>query len=275
MTIARRAFSWATRVALLLVVLLVATPARAHLMPPQQGTLNVLDDSVFEVVAVPVSALRGVDDDGDGRLSVAEVGAHEGELQAQIGARFRLYDGEPRRWFDVGGGAGMREGKQEFVLVRAEHDERVVPEEMSAESGGPGAKQVLALLKTRFPSAPRALRLETDLFGTAPGEGQLTIRATRGKEAEVAILGSMGGEHGFFGAAQPTLAIRGGGIQHIIFGIEFLLFVLTILVAARAAGWTRGPGHESTSRRSLRAPFQRSSKVSVLPGSGVSSSGGT
>ena len=55
----------------------------------------------------------------------------------------------------------------------AEHDERVEPGELSTAPAGPGAKHVLALNKTRFPASPRALRLETDLFGTAAGEGHL------------------------------------------------------------------------------------------------------
>jgi len=212
--------------------LLVATPARAHMIPPQHGTLNVLADSVFEVVAVPVTALRGVDDNGDGRLSVAEVSAHESDLQSQIGARFRLYDGEPRRWFDFGAGEEMHEGKQEFVLVRAEHDERVEPGELSTAPAGPGAKHVLVLMKTRFPAAPRALRLETDLFGTAAGEGQLEIRATRGKEAEIAILDSTGSARGFFHEARPTTLLAAVGVERVRVGFA-LLVVLTIALVSR------------------------------------------
>ena len=37
-----------------LSLLLCADSASAHMMPAQQGTLNVIDNAVFEVVAVPV-----------------------------------------------------------------------------------------------------------------------------------------------------------------------------------------------------------------------------
>lgn len=213
--------------------LLIATPARAHMMQPQHGTLNVLGDSVFEVVAVPVTALRGVDDDGDGRLSIAEVSAHESDLQSQIGARFRLYDGDPPRWFDFGAGEEMHEGKQDFVLVRAEHDERVEPGELSTATAGPGARHVLALMKTRFPAAPRALRLETDLFGTAAGEGQLEIRATRGKEAETATLDATGSARGFFHEPRPTTLLAAARVERVGSGVG-LLIVLTIALVIQS-----------------------------------------
>ena len=59
-------------------------------MPAQQGTLNLVGESVFEVVALPVSAFVGVDDDGDGRLSDAEVSAHEEQLTKEISRGYRL-----------------------------------------------------------------------------------------------------------------------------------------------------------------------------------------
>ncbi len=194
-----------TLMGLLLGVATVAlTPlASAHMMPPQQGTLNVLGDSVFQVVSVPVSSLHGVDDNGDGRLSEAEVAAHEVELQTQIGARFRVLDAEPSARFQLGSGA-KREGRQELVIVRAEHDDGAEPGEPGSASEGPGARQLLVLLKTRFPGPPHALRLETDLFGTAPGEGKLQIRATRGNDAEVAVLEPNAREHAFFLPPQPS-----------------------------------------------------------------------
>ena len=92
---------------------LSALPARAHMMPAGQATLNVLEDAVFEVVSVPVSAVAsaGADEDHDGRLSDREVAAHEGALVSQVVSRFKLFDGE-------------REGTLELSIVRAEADDR-------------------------------------------------------------------------------------------------------------------------------------------------------
>jgi hypothetical protein len=208
-----------------LAAVLLAMPALAHLMPVQQGTLNMLDDQVFEVVSLPASAFPGVDDDLDGRLSDAEVARHEAALREVLSQRYRLFDGEDA-------------GVLELVLVRAEHDER------AAESTV-GAPCLVALLKTRFPAAPTHLRLETDLFGTDPASGQLTIKATRQGEVEVAVLTPLRTTHRFF---RPPLLALGDAM---LAGVERLLplwVLLTLVVAAAGAGVTLA------SRGSSRSP---------------------
>lgn len=216
-----------------LSLLLCADSASAHMMPAQQGTLNVIDNAVFEVVAVPVSALHGVDDDGDGRLSEQEVFRHQAELQRQVGSRFRLYEDDRRGWLGMlrrSSDHAAKEGVQELVHLRAEHDER-------DESSQAGAKQILALLKTSFPAPPQSLRLVTDLFGTADGEGQLTIRATRGSDpAEVGVLRPLAKEHSFFRSPARLFAdFVALGIEHILLGVDHLLFLLTVLLGV--TGW--------------------------------------
>ncbi len=197
-------------------VLALAAPVHAHLMPVQQGTLNVLEDSVFEVVALPASAFSGVDDDADGRLSDAEVAKHEAALREVLTRRYRLFDGEV-------------EGQLELVLVRAEHDER-------SEESTAGAPSLVALLKTRFPAAPRELRLDTDLFGPEAAARQLTIKATRGTEVEAGVLTPLRTGHRFFRGALPAFgdAVM-TGVEHILMGPDHLCFLLTLIVAA--AGW--------------------------------------
>jgi len=59
-------------------LLLCMAPARAHLIAAQKGTLNLVGDAALLVLSVPVSALRGVDDNGDAALSTAEFRAHAG-----------------------------------------------------------------------------------------------------------------------------------------------------------------------------------------------------
>jgi hypothetical protein len=148
-------------------------------MPARQGTLHLLDDAVFEVVALPASAFPGADDDGDGRLSDAEVSAHEASLRAALAGGYRLFDGD-------------LPGTLELVLVRAEHDER-------SEASTAGAPGLVALLKTRFPAPPLALRLETSLLAAdASGGRGLTVRATRAGEVETAVLTPDHPAHRFF-----------------------------------------------------------------------------
>lgn len=198
------------------VLALLAAAAHAHLMPVQQGTLNVLDDAVFEVVALPCSAFTGVDDDADGRLSDLEVAKHEAALVEVLSRRYRLFDGSVA-------------GRVELVLVRAEHDER-------DEASTAGATSVLVLLKTRFEAPPRALRLETDLFGTEQAARQLTIKATKGAEVDIAVVTPSYAGHQFFRG--PLRALGDAvviGVEHILGGLDHLCFLLTLLVAA--AGW--------------------------------------
>ena len=192
---------------------LISAAASAHLMPAQQGTLNIVDESIFEVVALPVSAFVGVDDDGDGRLSDAEVSAHEEQLTKAIGRGYRLFDA------DVA-------GTLELVLVRAEHDER-------SDDSAAGSTTVIAMLKTRFSAPPRQLRLETTLFGDGR---QLTIKATRGAESEAAVLTPTRAAHAFFRSPLHVFGTSvATGVEHIVFGFDHLLFLLTIVVAVR--GW--------------------------------------
>lgn len=197
-------------------VVVGASSAMAHMMPAQQGTLNVLDNAVFAVFSLPLSAFPGNDDNGDGRLSPAEVVAHAAAMQAEIPRRVRLYD-------------GGRAGRADFVQVSAEHDER-------DSLSNAGSTHLLVLMKTSFDAPPRALRIEADVWGTAASERQLTIKATRGKDAEAVILSPRRSTHGFF--STPGAVLRDYivvGAQHILLGTDHLLFLLTIIVAA--AGW--------------------------------------
>ena len=199
------------------LALLGASPLWAHLMPAQQGTLNVLGNAVFAAVALPVSAFADADDDRDGRLSLAELRAHDASLRARIAARFRITDAELAATLDT-------------LIVSMEPDDR------APGGAASGSRHFLALLKISFPTAPRALVLTTDIFGRAPSEQQLTVKATRGRDAEVAILSPGRRSHQFFGA--PSQVLRefvGIGVRHILGGADHLLFLLTIIAAA--VGW--------------------------------------
>lgn len=188
--------------------LLWSTSVLAHMMPAQQGTLNVVEDSVFAVVALPVLAFTGVDDDGDGRLSDQEVALHEAALTTQVGTRYRLFDAD-------------QPGTLELVLVRAEHDER-------SETSVAGAPTLLVMLKARFTSSPESLRIETDLFGSEGGAAQLTVKAIRGAEVETAVLTPARSGHRYFR----------GPLRMLVDAVRLEHLVLIALVVA-VAGWRR------------------------------------
>jgi hypothetical protein len=184
-----------------LAIGLLPSIARAHLMPAHQGTINVLGDSVFSVLMIPVSALHGADDDNDGCLSTLEVAAHSAELQAEIGARFQLYG------ITATQSSPSSSGKHDFVSVGAEHNDAESPAEVSRVSSTTGSKSVLVFIKSRFVSQPDSVRVKTDLFGTSPGEDQFTIRGTYGKQAESVTLRGPAAEHAFFQVALGAVAL--------------------------------------------------------------------
>ena len=213
----QRIGTWAraiTRTAL--VVTLVSTAAWAHMMPAQQGTLNIIDNAVFAALSLPVSGLSGVDDNADGRLSWPEVAAHVAAIQSAVSSRIRLTDGKTP-------------GRLDLVMPRAEPDER-------DSTSLAGSTSMLVLMKVTFEEPPRALRIDATFFGTKPGERQLTIKATRGTEAEAVVLTPARTTHAFFRA--PWQVLRDYvvvGAAHILGGTDHLLFLLTLIVAA--AGW--------------------------------------
>lgn len=151
----------------------LATPARAHLLPAQTATMNLVDRAAFFVVAVPASALHGVDTDGDGRLSLAELDRGKAYISAQFDARFHAT-------------SNGQSGRPVLTWV-------VPPDE-----GAPSMDYVVIMHRVDFADTPTGLVVTTDLFGTAPGQAVMTLTATRGAATEVAVLRPGADSHHFF-----------------------------------------------------------------------------
>ena len=211
--------------ALLLGLWMWAGQAGAHLMPAQQGSLHVQGSTVLAMVALPVSALSQVDDDGDGRLSDIEVQAHLDSIKNQVKARFRLFKGDTP-------------GRVDQLQVLAEEDERTPPLAIGSTALAPsaGAAYFLMLMKVSFANASEPLRLEVDLFGSAARERQLTLKITRGKDTEAVVLTPWRTTHQLFRSPLQVLQdYTLVGMEHILWGWDHLTFLLTVLVAA--SGW--------------------------------------
>jgi hydrogenase/urease accessory protein HupE len=192
----------------------IPAAALAHLLPAQNGTLHVVENSVYTVVSVPVSALPGVDDNHDGLISVSELNRHSGDIAAQFRARFHLTN-------------GAEAGRPLFTWA-------LMPQSYGLPAGGAG--YVVVLQRTVFSQPPKSLALNTDLFGSASGEGQMTFRASEGKVAEVAVLNPASPTHRFFrGGLDVFIDFLRIGVEHILLGPDHLLFLLTVVVAS--AGW--------------------------------------
>jgi hydrogenase/urease accessory protein HupE len=191
-------------------------PAVAHLLPAQTATMNIVGDTAYFVVSVPVSALAGIDDDGSGGASALEISRHSREIAQQFNRRFHVAaDGAP--------------GTPLMTMAWP-------PQTEGTPADSP---YVVVLHSVRFTAPPQQPSVSTDLFGTRSGEAQMTMTAKHDKRentAEVAILRPGAADHIFFRGGLATFVdfVR-VGIEHILSGPDHLLYLLTIIVAA--AGW--------------------------------------
>ena len=184
--------------------------AHAHLLPKQNATIKISDRSAYVVVSVPLTALNGVDDDGDGLLSLQELQRHSPEIQAQFESRFRVsQDGRP--------------GVAAFSWVAPP----------DADVGPAGSDYVVVLHRADFDQPLLRPQVETDLFGTRADEARMTLRATLGQTVEVAILEPGAQSHRFFrGKLAIFLDFIRIGTEHIWTGADHLLFLVTMLLVS-------------------------------------------
>jgi len=194
-------------------LLMLANGAQAHLLPKQNATMNIVDNSAFFVVSVPVSALEGVDDNRNGILSAQEIQNHDEEIKQQFANRFK-------------------------VTNEGEAGTSVLSWVMAPDGSGASmeADYVIIMHRANFSVVPETPILTTDLFGSNPDEQQMTVRATLDGVSEVAILRPDVTAHQFFRGGWAIFSdyIRLGG-EHILMGADHLLFLLTIIIAG--AGW--------------------------------------
>lgn len=204
---------------IVVILLALAWPglAQAHLLPKQNATINLNQESAFLVVSVPASALPGADRNGDGLIDAAEIGAGQPKIVSAFSAGLSLTS-------DKGA------GKQIFAWVMPPQPEDPVK----------GSDYVVILSRYDFPAPPSQLDVDYRLFGTRGDERQVTVKATLksspDQPSEVAILTPLQNRHSYFRGAWSQFGdFLGAGIEHILAGWDHLLFLLTILVAAR--GW--------------------------------------
>ncbi len=191
----------------------LALPAQAHLMPQGQGSVRLVGDSAYSAIAVPARALTGIDDNGDGLLSAAEIDAHRADISRQVAQLVRYDDGESA-------------GKllfEDFLMAQA--DEPAVV----------GSDYLVAAQRYQWPHAVTTVRLHTRLLEHA-GSGQLLMRALFGPRSDVMVLTRERPDAQFFAGHWATLKnFAKLGTEHILLGPDHLVFLLTVLILG--AGW--------------------------------------
>jgi hypothetical protein len=203
--------AWLRRLATV-AALLFGTSVQAHLMVAQRGTLNIVGDGAYMVMSLPVSAFKGVDDDGDGRLSLAEGNAHIRELEAQVRDGVKLLG--PR-------GALPLEG----LMIT-----------LSPPDNAPSAPAAHLVVVGRYALGPAAdgLSMRLSLFGTSSAEQTQEITVTRGVERQRLVLAPGREQRELLPPAWDVFVDHARlGAAHVLGGMDHLLFLLVVL----ATGW--------------------------------------
>ena len=211
---ARRAIRWVAAAALAAAL----APAHAHLMVAQKGTLNFSGDGAYLLLSLPVSALSGVDDDGDGLLSITELRAHAGTIESQVQAGVQLLEGGP---------AGRVLTLQGLLLNLAPPDE--APDAPARQVVVMG-RYALTPPTSGAPDTPYAFRLR--LFGRNAAEQVHDLTITRKPQAQAARFSLAHDTQPLFPTAATvfTSSLRAGA-EHVLGGWDHLLFLLIVLAS--------------------------------------------
>jgi len=200
-----------------LALFLIAPLSNAHLMPAQNGTINIEGSSVFAAISVPISSLLHFDDDHDGQISHEELFRHQTAIEKEVDSRLIIKDGAVN-------------GKTTWINLL------INPSHLSMENNK--SDELLVLKHSQFEntSGVKDLILDINFFGINPNEKPITIKATRGLRptlaSEVAIFTPLNHEHQFF---RPAISIFFDylklGTEHVLTGTDHLIFLLVILAS--------------------------------------------
>jgi hypothetical protein len=197
------------------LLMMSVSTAQAHLMVAQRGTLNLQGNGAFVVLSVPVSAFPGVDDDGDGKLSQAELADHHGDMQTTVEKGLLLNDAQANRPL------------QGIFFTPTPPDQT------------PQAPADQVVVMARFAlSGPiddgdQNLSFTVKLFGSATAEQAFQIVVTQGSQVQLMVLTPEHSERAVFPSAWATFSgYIGMGTLHILTGMDHLLFLLVVLAAS-------------------------------------------
>ena len=198
-------------------------PAQAHLVAAQKGTLNLIGDAAFLVLALPVSALRDVDDDGDGAWSVDELRAHNEIIRHQVQAGVQMR-----------GRAGLLPLQLVMVDVAPPDNAPTAAASHLVVMGRFQLSPVTVPTGAKGQAAHEPLSLSFSLFGKTPSEQQQDLTITRLTETQWLRFSPERSTQALLPSATAVLAeyVRTGA-THVLTGLDHLLFLLVVL----AAGW--------------------------------------
>jgi len=137
--------------------ILVSHNSSAHVIVAQRGTLNILNNGVFMVLSLPISAFEGVDDDNDGKLSKIEFTKHRSVITNVIHEKVVLKD-----------------KNRKLVL-----EDMMLSPVTSHQSPQDPVSQLVVMGRYNLTDLLSPLEYTIELFGTTPAEQVLDVVATR------------------------------------------------------------------------------------------------
>jgi HupE / UreJ protein len=256
-------FDFLKRAALALLLGLCALfDLQAHVIAAQRGTLNIIQNSqqssfpvgAYMVLSVPASAFRFADTDGDGRLSIPELHQHQRAITSHIQAHVQVTHGlcEQAKVFTL----------QDLVLNLSPPENAGAHE--AVNSTGIPSNQLLILGRFVIPETQLhrldALRWRMSLFGQMPSEQRLSAIITH-KDAfsqrqysRALVFDPEHPEHPLaISLNEAFVQSAWQGVQHIVWGFDHLLFLLTVLagMCRQKSPSLSSPGQVKIHRRDL------------------------
>ena len=142
---------------LLLVNLAFSPISDAHVMVAQHGSLNIVDDGVFMVISLPVTAFKNVDDDNDGKLSAEEFSLHRANIASTVHEKITLSE------------KGRKITLQGMMLAPVtSHHSLQTP-----------SSQLIVMGRYTLGSQISELQFEVDLFGVSQSEKIMEVTVTK------------------------------------------------------------------------------------------------
>jgi hypothetical protein len=141
--------------------LFVPSTATAHLMVAQHGTLNIVNNEVFMVLSLPLSAFEGLDTNIDGEVSMFEFNHQHAVITEAINAQIQLTDKDGKREIQGLIMSPQLHGAEEL----SHHDAFAQP-------------QLIVMGKFTLQATKEAVEFYVGLYGTNPTEQQIQITVT-------------------------------------------------------------------------------------------------
>jgi len=146
--------------------ILFGVKSEAHVMVAQSGTLNVMEDGVFMVLSLPVSAFEGIDYDKDGLLSNDEFIKHRSLIVAAIIDGVLLSD------------------ESGVLPLQGMMLSPVIHHESQSMSHNPLASQIVVMGRFPLTESSEELQFFINLFGKDKSEQLIKIAVTRKQDQQ-------------------------------------------------------------------------------------------